>query len=389
MIHPRLLSAFLLLGLVPALAEAQTPPLRFLAFGDSITEGRGDDPQRARQGYPPRLEALLQGAGVSATVLNFGEGGERTPQSLRRINQVLNQFGRPGDVLLLMEGTNDVSQSQDISLETTIFNLDEMAGRAETKGLTALHATIIPRKPDARRDPQNFLTDDLNGRIRNLAALRNRREADPYEVLRSTPNLFGGYYAVAEEDPVGHPNPAGYDLIARVFFEAIQGIDTVPPVPGILSPINGATGVPADTRIEVDVLDFGAGIDLASTFLLVNGNTVSVVPTGDSKRAHLSYLSPTPLSGVVSVGLRSRDLATTPNTVNREIARFTVAGASLVQGDLNRDGRVDGTDLVIFAIRFGTQRGNIDFRADADFTGDGHIDGMDLAILASNFGRSV
>ena len=34
-----------------------------------------------QQGYPPRLEALLQAAGVSATVLNFGEGGERTPAS--------------------------------------------------------------------------------------------------------------------------------------------------------------------------------------------------------------------------------------------------------------------------------------------------------------------
>jgi lysophospholipase L1-like esterase len=381
----QLASAVLALGLIPSLAVAQTLPRQYLCFGDSITEGRGDDPARAEKGYPPRLQVLLQTAGVSATVINKGLGGERTPDALSRIDGVV-ALGVPGDYLLLMEGTNDISRA--ISTETTIFNLDEMARRAEAKGMLALHATVIPRKPDSKVDADNIVNDALNGSIRNLAGVRQRREADPYEVFRTTPNTFSFYVLVAD-DPVGHPNSAGYDLMARVFFNALQGIDTVSPVTGIVSPANGAKNVAADTRINVDVWDFGAGIDLANTFLVVNGTVTSVVPTGNAVRARLSYQPPAPLSGIVTVGLRSRDLATTPNTVNREISRFTIAGFGTLQGDLNLDNRVDGADLVIFALHFGALRGDANYVASADLNADGMVDGVDLAILASNFGKSV
>ena len=386
----RLASALLLLGvflgqLFPSLAAGQTTPRKYLAFGDSITFGVGDDPARAAKGYTPRLQTLLQSAGVSATVLNFGVGGEKTSEGVTRINGVLAQ-GAPGDVLLLMEGTNDISQN--VSLETTIFNLDEMAGRAEALGMSAIHATVVPRYPEARLDAENALTDQLNGRIRNLAGLRQRRLADPNEVYRTTPNLFAGFYSTEKPDPVGHPNAAGYDVLARVFFNVIQGIDTVSPVPGIVSPVKGARNVRPDTAIDVDVWDFGTGIDLASTFLLINGQPVQAVPVGNTRRAHLSYQPPAPLSGTVVVGLRSRDLATTPNTIDREIARFTVQGANALPGDVNQDGRVDGKDLVRFGRSFGSQRGDNRYDANADFNADGAVDGVDLAVLASNFGRT-
>jgi lysophospholipase L1-like esterase len=375
----------LLLGLLPAVAAGQTTTRKYIAFGDSITEGRGDDPTRVDKGYPPRLQALLQAAGVSATVFNRGVGGERTPDSLLRIDSVVAE-GQTGDFFLLMEGTNDVSR--DISPETTIFNLDEMARRAELRGMLALHATVIPRKPDSKVDADNIFNDALNGRIRNLAGLRQRREADPYEVFRTTPNLFPGFYVLVADDPVGHPNAAGYDLLARVFFNALQGIDTVPPVIGIISPAHGARNVPAGTRIDVDVWDFGRGIDLANTFLLVNGTVTPVVPTGNATRARLSYQPPEPLAGIVSVGLRSRDLATPANSVDREVARFTIAGFVGLPGDVNLDRRVDGTDLVSFGLHFGAARGDVRYDVNSDFNTDGSVDGLDLAILASNFGRT-
>lgn len=382
----RLASAFLVLGMLPSLAAAQTTPRKYLAFGDSITFGVGDDPARAAKGYTPRLQALLQAAGVSATVLNFGSGGEATPAGITRINGVLAQ-GSPGDVLILMEGTNDISQ-QSVSLETTIFNLDEMASRAETLNLSVIHATVIPRYNEARFDVENALTDQLNGRIRNLAGLRQRRLADPNEVYRTTPNLFAGFYSTERPDPVGHPNAAGYDILARVFFNVIQGIDTVSPVPGIVIPVKGARNVRPDTAIDVDVWDFGTGIDLANTFLLVNGQQVQAVPVGNTRRAHFTYQPPAPLSGIITIGLRSRDLATTPNTINREIANFAVQGAGALPGDVNQDGRVDGMDLIRFGRSFGSLRGDDRYNANADFNADGSVDGVDLAVLASNFGRT-
>ncbi|HET9211543.1 MAG TPA: SGNH/GDSL hydrolase family protein, partial [Thermoanaerobaculia bacterium] len=226
----RAASAALLLGAFPMLASAQTTTKTYFAFGDSITFGVGDDPARTSPGYPPRLETLLQSAGVTATVMNFGNPGEKTPAGLTRLNTVVLPQTKAGDVLLLMEGTNDINKS--ISLETTINDLEAMAQNAQDHGLSVIHATVIPRPPDAKFDFDNVLTDQLNGHIRNLAGFRGRKEADPNEVFRNLPNLFGGFYSNAPDDHVGHPNAAGYDILARVFYNVIQGIDMVSPVPG-------------------------------------------------------------------------------------------------------------------------------------------------------------
>jgi lysophospholipase L1-like esterase len=382
----RAASTALLLGAIPMLASAQTAPKAYLSFGDSITFGVGDDPARTSPGYPPRLQTLLVTAGVNATVGNYGMSGEKTPDGLTRIDAVLAN-GKPGDVLILMEGTNDINKS--ISMETTIFNLDTMASHAEARGLGVIHATVIPRPPDAKVDPDNLLTDQLNGRIRNLAGVRGRKEADPNEVFRNLPNLFSGFYSNAPDDHVGHPNAAGYDILARVFYNVIQGIDMVSPVPGIINPVDGSTNIRPDAAIQVDVWDFGAGIDLANTFLLVNGQPVTATPQGTALHAALTYVSPTPLSGTVTVSLRSRDLATPPNTIDRQIAKFTIQGtAPGLQGDVNGDGRVDGADLILLGLHFGALRGTANYSAAADLNSDGAIDGLDLAILAANFGQT-
>ena len=252
-----------------------------------------------------------------------------------------------------------------------------------------IHATVIPRDPGARTDADNSLTDTLNGRIRDLAGTKQRSLADPNEVYRTTPDLFALYYSPLEPDPVGHPNAAGFLLLAQVFFNVIRGIDMVSPVPGVVSPVPGARNVRSDIPIEVDVWDFGAGIDLANTFLLVNGQVVTATPVGDARRAHLSYQSLAPLSGTVTLGLRSRDLATPPNAIDRVIVRFSIQGSGPLEGDLNQDNRVDGTDLVRFGRSFGSQRGDTAYSASADFNSDNRVDGLDLAVLAANFGRTA
>jgi lysophospholipase L1-like esterase len=383
-------AALLLGGALAAAAPvaAQTAAKTFLAFGDSITAGVGDN-KPVPAGYPQRLQTLLVNAGVNATVLNAGMPGEKTPDGLSRIDSVL-AMGKPGDVLLLMEGTNDVTRM--ISFETTIFNLDTMAQRAEALNISAVHATVIPRPPTDKQDADNLLTEQLNGRIRNLAGVRGRLEADPNASFLTLPNLFGSFYSLAPDDHVGHPNAPGYDILARIFFNVIRGTDSVSPVPGIISPVDGATNVKPDATIQVDVWDFGAGTDLANTSLVVNGQPVSATLQDGSTPRHatFSYTPPAPFSGTVTVGLRSMDLATPPNAIDRQIASFTTKGSTGggLQGDVNADGRVDGADLVIFGLHFGAARGEAAYDAAADFNSDGQIDGVDLAILAANFGQS-
>jgi lysophospholipase L1-like esterase len=380
-IRPRLILALLLV-----LASSVSAQTSYIAFGDSITFGVGDDPLRTDKGYPPRLQALLQGAGTNAAVKNFGIGGEDTQQALARIDSVLQVNAATGDVFLLMEGTNDISRGY--SIESIRFNLNEMAKRAEARGLTLIHATTIPRLPNAKFDPQNVTNTALNQTIRDMAGFRERKLTDPYEVFSEAPNLFGTLYYTGADDPVGHPNAAGYDLLAQTFFDAIRGVDRVPPVSGITSPAPGAKNVAGNAPVSVDVWDFGQGIDLSATTLLINGTATGIVPTGTPKKVTLTYQPATPLSGIVSVGLQSRDLATPANTVSREIFRFTVAGTQVLQGDIDQDGRVDGTDLLRFARRFGSRRADPLYSEVADFNADNIIDGLDLAILASNFGKS-
>lgn len=379
----RALPLFALALLVPMMSGAQTTPTRYIAFGDSITWGFGDDPNRAEQGYPPRLEALLNSRGVSAEVENRGLNNETTGEALSRINTVLNNT--PGDVLLLMEGTNDVNAR--VSNETIVANLDQIAERAETRGMQVVHATLIPRHPGAMHDGNNRITADLAARIRELAWSEQRRLADPFEVFFfQTPNVFTTHY-VGGSDRL-HPNAVGYDLLARVFADVLTNVDNVPPVTGRIEPRDDAQGVPATTPIRVDLYDFGTGIDLSATRLLINNQEVETPITGSSSKVEIRYDPPQPLAGVVFVGIRSRDMANPPNTIERTLAQFVVAGTTFLRGDIDRDGRVDGADLLAFAPRFGAREGDGRYRTFADLNDDGFIDGQDLALLAANFGRS-
>ena len=357
---------------------AQTPS-RCKAFGDSITAGVGDDPGRQAPGYPPRLEELVPGLVVD----NRGVGAERTPEGLARIDEVLAE---PGDCLLLMEGTNDISRG--ISPETTLFNLDRMASRAADAGRTPYHATLIPRLLNARFDPNNVDNQDLGQAIRRLAAERGRGLVDPFEVFSTRPRLFREYYYAGEEDPVGHPNGPGYDLLATVFADVLLGTDTVPPVPVLLAPAHGASQVPAEATVEVEMMDFGSEIVEGSATLVVGGAPAPAPVVADGgRRLRWSYKPPVPLSGVVPMTLRAWDLS--GNVYNRLLGRFQVFGAVIPRGDVDGDGRVTGADLVRLGLAFGAGASSRRYDADADFDGSGQVDGEDLAVLAANFGAGV
>jgi len=373
----RLAPTLALALLLPRLAGAQTAATTYVAFGDSITAGVGDETKRG--GYPPRLQDLLVARSVSAEVRNEGLPSEDTSGGVTRINRVL----RDGDdVLLLMEGTNDV---ENVSIETTTFNLTEIARRAGDRGLRTVYATPFPRHPAAGKDGQNLLTGQMAGAIRELAFSQQRQLVDPFEVFFvETPN-FASFYA--DGDRV-HPRAAGYDIMARAFADVLTNVDSVLPVTGLVDPFNDQKNVPASTPLRIDLYDFGAGLDLANTKLSVNGVDVETPLSGSQRKVEIRYTPPAPFAGVVIVRLRSRDLATPQHLLDREITQFTIAGTTFLRGDIDLNGRVDGVDLLAFAPIFGAQRSDARFRTFADINGDGAVNGQDLAILASNFGKS-
>ena len=373
----RLLALAATLSLAAAApAAAQTV---YIAFGDSLTAGSFDE--RAEPGYPPALEGLLAARGVDAVVENHGLPGETTGEALSRIDSVL---AGGGDVLLLMEGTNDVNQN--VPLTTTIFNLGELADRAEAAGVATVHATIIPRRPSAATDGSNRNTRNLNGDIRALAWDTGRSLVDPFDVFISTGNVYDQYYVGGGDNL--HLNEQGYDFLAVPFADVLTGIDNRPPVAGRVVPFDDQQDTPNDIVVSVDLYDFGAGIDVGATRLLIDDEPVEAQISGDERRQQIRYVPPEPWDGVVFVGLEARDREVPANTRSGTLVQFVVEGADFLPGDITRDGRVAGDDLIALAFAFGSERGEGRFRTFADLNGDGRVDGADLAILASNFGRS-
>jgi lysophospholipase L1-like esterase len=363
----------------PAPSPKDTGNPLYIAFGDSITSGAGDP---KGTGYPGRLEGLLTASTKSpVTVINDGLPGETTADGVSRIGSTLIAGAT---AVLLMEGTNDINSK--LSVDTIVQNLDLMARKAEAHGVKAVLATIIPRLPTADTDPTNLATGTLAGAIRELAWATNRTLVDPFEVFfELTPDAFNQDY-VGGADKL-HPNAAGYDLLAHTFADVLNGVDKVPPVTGGLSPYPGQQNVLPTIEIQVDVYDFGAGIDVANTHLLIDSQPVSTTPSGGRRKLSFRYRPPTPFTGVVTVGLQTQDLAQPPNTFSGTLAQFVVEGTVFLTGDVNHDGIVDGLDLILFAPCFGAHRFDPNFRVYCDFNGDGVVDGRDLAILAANFGK--
>ena len=379
-----ILAAMALLTAAPAVAQNE----KMLAMGDSITLGVGFDETCTSTlpedcGYPRRLEQQLATRGRSVNVVNLGVGAEDSAEALSRVNQVLNQGG---STLLLMYGSNDVRLGTPPT--ATRFNLNQIAQAAEARGMQVVHATTIPRPPWSHKDPENLATAEQSGQIRSLAYARIRRLADPYERFSTEPNVYNRLYSRLPGDFVGHPNAAGFDLLARLFAEVLSDEDLTPPVRGEVTPMDGAIRVPGESQIRVEMIDFGTGIDPEQTRLTIDDTPIPATLFIDQRRIVLLHQSATPLRNVIRLGVESRDRATPPNIVDRQLATFVIAGTVFLVGDLDRSGRVDGADLVAFALRFGARRGETRYLEATDFNNDGATDGLDLAQLAGNFGRT-
>ncbi len=363
---------------------------RFLAFGDSLTEGEGDPSSPA--GYPPKLQKLLKKADIDASVENHGLGGETTFEGLSRLDEVL---ARGGDYLLLMEGTNDVTLVSEgmVSIESTAANLDAMVSKGKSRGFKVLLGTLIPRPPRARKDSRNEFTQEINWAIYELTAGRNLPFADGWSRFNPfrSPDVFRTLYS-SIFDPVGHLNADGYSVLAGLFADQILELDTVPPTPGRFSPftdtISGVTEFSATLFESAN----GTGIAFDDTVFEINGEVVATAKKGPStkKRAALSYkLGRKKVGCRVVLSVSAKDRAEPANERSELLWVYDVEGAEHLSADVDGDCTVDEVDLGQLGRGFGRELGDFGFNLLLDFNDDGIIDGLDLAILASVLGEST
>ncbi len=88
------------------------------------------------------------------------------------------------------------------------------------------------------------------------------------------------------------------------------------------------------------------------------------------------------------ITVHTADAANPSNIRNRIMAELSVPGQTRTKGDVNGDCRVDGIDLTLMGISFGSRFGEVQFSFFADTNNDRKIDGDDLARLARNFGKT-
>jgi len=210
-------------------------PLRIMPLGDSITQGvevgSGDldsPPIPARVGY---RKALLERLMAAGQVIDFtGQAGQRAGAAagildadnagypgvtIEFINdKVVEVLGeQPSDVLLLHIGTNETPQDA-TGIEAILDTLD--AWQTANHPLTVFVATLVIKRDPAQQAEVAAFNADLRQRI--------AARGDDNVVLVEQANAVSD----AQIDPqdVGvHPNAAGYESMAEVWFNALNGSD--------------------------------------------------------------------------------------------------------------------------------------------------------------------
>ena len=213
------------------LIAVAAPPNWFLAFGDSLTAGVVSSPVgvlrlTTSQSYPFKLQSKLAQhfAMQSVDVVNVGVAGERAEDATGRFRNELARV-QP-EVVLLMEGTNDLIHSQASGPSLAIAGLDAMIREAKSQGVEVLLATIPPQRPVPSRAAVAAIIPAFNAEIGVLAQRHNVTLVDVFTALNEGVCPPAGLRLIQDSlacigDDHLHPTEAGYDLVAEAFFDAI------------------------------------------------------------------------------------------------------------------------------------------------------------------------
>ena len=179
----------------PAGIRPLPPTATVLAFGDSLTRGKG---ARQSESYPSQLADLL---GVS--VINEGISGEESDEGLNRLPDLLDRY-RP-NLVLLCHGGNDFLRLRD--KKGTHANLRKMIQHCRDSGADVILIAV----------PDPGLTLSPPGLYKALASeFAIPLEADIMTTVISDKSLLSDHV---------HPNATGYRHIAEALAKTIRAAE--------------------------------------------------------------------------------------------------------------------------------------------------------------------
>ena len=226
---------------VTVLGPPKLAVTRFMAFGDSITAGVVSPPgggrrRDAHNAYPARLQRGLASRYMTQdmSVINAGSSGEHASEAVGRFNSELARH-RP-EVVLLMEGTNDLYDQRGSEAESAAAALDQMVAAARAARVDVVLMTIPPQRN------RGALVVDFNQRIRSIAARRDAVFVDIHRLLLDGP--CSGLSAVPCIGGDGlHPTAQGYELMAQELERVLVAHYDVEIVPTAGEPRGDVRGV--------------------------------------------------------------------------------------------------------------------------------------------------
>ena len=236
---------------------AKTPQIaltRFLAFGDSITEGKSGDScganipgatncslvttmnplerlralkeifaelEESPAAYPHVLLDMLtrRYTGQTITMPNEGFGGELVSNGRTRLHDLFtsNSAAMAAQVLLLQEGANDMNVETPIA--QYVDSLRAMVQEGRRRGMRVFVGTLLPQREHGCRAYDycdgKYDTITANIAIRSMAAVEGATLVDLYPVFDGQTNTLLGLDGL-------HPTVAGYLKIAETFFAAVR-----------------------------------------------------------------------------------------------------------------------------------------------------------------------
>jgi lysophospholipase L1-like esterase len=190
---------------------------KFLAFGDSITFGvcgpQNNGPSVCPS-YVMRLEELLSARYTSQTftMTTRAVGGESTALGRIRLPGELDTY-KP-EVLLLMEGTNDVV-APSLDINGAVGALEDMIVTALDRGVIVFVATIPPLGTNGPFSYAVPRVPQMNNAIRLAAARRGVVLVDVFAALNTDVQR---YFPV---DDV-HPTAEGMRVIGQTFYTYVR-----------------------------------------------------------------------------------------------------------------------------------------------------------------------
>lgn len=220
----------------PTIPDQPTPArltsdatLTIVTLGDSLTEGDGDERPEGG-GYPARLREMADRVRPGTQVLNLGKSGWDSGQLVS--DQLPGAVAAKPQVALVWIGSNDLwnnnypdTEESDRNNYTT--NMDTIL-----RTLTGAGARVyIALLDDQSKRP---IASDTEGRYNAEGrALMSRRVVTYNDIIKVKAAEYGAttvdFYnttifidpATLSEDGI-HPNARGYDIIAEMWFRAIE-----------------------------------------------------------------------------------------------------------------------------------------------------------------------